>query len=378
MDELSLIRRYEPVLLFSKDGADREENFFPMSVANYLAESALHQREEGLEVERGELTLDHLGKLTPPQSRNLYLSIAADEILSHDPSMRQRLAHGGLALFSIDGDMTPQLVVEEGTDTSFAIDDPGLEQVQDDSELDPSFSFSGPGDPGAAPGGEAESPAEVSFALTDAMQLPDKVHALSLERYEPYRDFQKHPPVYYYHALYNRGYLVLQYWFFYAYNDWGTAHEGVNDHEGDWEMISIFLRNEKPAYIAYSAHTGAPEWHAWDDGKVEMEGGTHPVVYVGCGSHANYFHSQSHATFSIQDFAFGNSEIAIGPGTAVPWGEPDDMGIQPWALNYAGGWGAMVKRFGTAALAAGAQAPVGPVWQFARWESPVGWARIPF
>ena len=32
MGKLRLVRKYEPVLLFSKDDQDREENFFPMSV----------------------------------------------------------------------------------------------------------------------------------------------------------------------------------------------------------------------------------------------------------------------------------------------------------------------------------------------------------
>jgi hypothetical protein len=40
--------------------------------------------------------------------------------------------------------------------------------------------------------------------------------------------------------MHNRGYVVIQYWFFYAYNDWGTSHGGVNDHEGDWEAVFVF------------------------------------------------------------------------------------------------------------------------------------------
>jgi hypothetical protein len=44
MDVLDLILKYEPVLLFSKDDRDREENFFPMSAADYVAESALYKK----------------------------------------------------------------------------------------------------------------------------------------------------------------------------------------------------------------------------------------------------------------------------------------------------------------------------------------------
>lgn len=367
MDILDLILKYEPVLLFSKDDKGREENFFPISAANYVAASALHRKGVGAIKERETVTLDDLAELSPSQSRDLYITFAADEILKHDPSFLERLRHGGLELYSIDGEMTPQLVVNDAAGMSFAVDDPALEPTSDLDEFDPMLSFSGPG----------PEPAEVSFVVTDALQLPEAVHTIAMERYEPFRDFANHPPIYYYSAQFNRGYLVLQYWFFYAYNDWGSGHGGVNDHEGDWEMIALFLRGEEPAYIAYSAHTGAPEWHAWGDSKVEKSDGTHPLVYVGSGSHANYFDSAGHVHFTFKDFSGGDSEVSIGPGADMPWGEPMDLGAQLWALNFPGGWGALVKRFGTEALALGTQAPVSPPWQFTRWESPVAWAKIP-
>ncbi len=346
MSKHELIRKYEPVLLFSKDDDGNEENFLPVSTANYVAESSLQRSGEGTVRERKKVTLDYLGQLTSQESRQLYLSFAADEVLRHDPSFRERLSHDGMAMFGIES-------FEEDEET------PEIEgELEDDLLLDPA--------------------ADVSYGLREAMHLPPEVHSLSLERYEPYRDYKKYPPLYYYNVIYNRGFLVLQYYFFYAFNDWGTAHNGVNDHEGDWEMISLFMQKEKPAYVAYSAHTGAPEFHAWDDSALEKHDGMHPVVYVGCGSHANYFHSTVHKTASFKDFAHGNSDYSIGSGAKLAWGEPVDLGTAPWALNYAGGWGARVERFGSNRIAAGAQSPSGPVWQFQRWESPVGWARLPY
>jgi hypothetical protein len=266
--------------------------------------------------------------------------------------------------------MSPQVVVEDEADIAAAEADPGLKRSPAEADMDSAFVFSGPG--------EEEIPTgDVSYVLSDAMQLPGEIHGAALERYEPYRDFSIYPPVYYYSTLYNRGYLVLQYWFFYAYNDWGTGHDGVNDHEGDWEMIALFFRDNLPRYVAYSAHTGGPEYYPWTASEVHKVDSTHPVIYVGCGSHANYFHSTSHDMFGYTDFAFGNSAVSIGPDTGVPWGKPANLRNQTWALNYAGGWGAMVKRFGSANLAPGAQSPVGPPWQFERWESPTGWARVP-
>ena len=33
----------------------------------------------------------------------------------------------------------------------------------------------------------------------------------------------------------------LQYWFFYAFNDWRSTFAGVNDHEADWELVTVYL-----------------------------------------------------------------------------------------------------------------------------------------
>ena len=388
MDIVELVRRYEPVLRFSRDGKDREENFFPMAATDYVAEAALFRRGQGPLKERGQLTAADLAALNPLEARELYLTFAADEVLSQNPSLANRLAHGGLALFGVAGEVQPQLVVEDEAGAAFALADPGLERVEpgveargelddlDDLEMgDLAFSQSDELD-----SLEGTIGAEESFLISDAMQLPGQIRTKALARYAPYRDFAARPPIYHYRTVFSRGYLVLQYYFFYAYNDWGSAHEGFNDHEGDWEMISLYLRGDEPLYTAYSAHTGGPEVHAWDDADLEKVDGTHPVVYVGCGSHAGYYQAGTHKMFQYVDISLGNSAVSIGPQTDVAWGEPLDLGTQLWALNYSGGWGAMVRRFGAGFLAAGAQAPLGPPWQFQRWETPVGWAggRVPF
>ena len=40
----------------------------------------------------------------------------------------------------------------------------------------------------------------------------------------------------------------LQYWFFYAMNDWRTTFGGINDHEADWETVTVYLGDE-PARV---------------------------------------------------------------------------------------------------------------------------------
>ena len=84
--------------------------------------------------------------------------------------------------------------------------------------------------------------------------------------------------------------LSLQYWFFYAFNDWN------NLHEGDWEMIQLVFPaasaeealETEPLEVGYSQHEGAERAELGDD-KLELVDGTHPVVYPAAGSHANFY-----------------------------------------------------------------------------------------
>ncbi|MGE3799154.1 MAG: hypothetical protein AB7G88_15095, partial [Thermomicrobiales bacterium] len=86
--------------------------------------------------------------------------------------------------------------------------------------------------------------------------------------------------------------LALQYWFWYIYNDWN------NLHEGDWEMIQLTWEvssvekalQTDPVSATYSQHGGA-ERSPWDDDRLTIEDGTHPVVWVSAGSHAAYYQS---------------------------------------------------------------------------------------
>ena len=83
----------------------------------------------------------------------------------------------------------------------------------------------------------------------------------------------------------------LQYHFFYAFNDWRLAANGINHHEGDWEMVAVYLKNDQPYSLLLSQHgTGAME--LWQDVRcVKDKDGretTHPLIYVALGSHANY------------------------------------------------------------------------------------------
>jgi hypothetical protein len=88
------------------------------------------------------------------------------------------------------------------------------------------------------------------------------------------------------------GWTICQYWFFFAYNPWRSGFHGVNDHESDWDTISIYLYEDDgslvPAWVAYASH----DFHGADSaaaGTIAQAGrGNAPVVYAGAGSHASY------------------------------------------------------------------------------------------
>lgn len=78
--------------------------------------------------------------------------------------------------------------------------------------------------------------------------------------------------------------LAIQYWFCFYYDDW------ANQHEGDWEGISIFLRRVGDDYASVGASYYAHETglrRRWGD--IERIDDHHPLVYVAAGSHASYF-----------------------------------------------------------------------------------------
>ena len=58
---------------------------------------------------------------------------------------------------------------------------------------------------------------------------------LQQEHLEPDR------PTYYGRVVRDGDWLVCQYWFFYSFNNWRSAFGGVNEHESDWEQVTVFL-----------------------------------------------------------------------------------------------------------------------------------------
>ncbi|MEV0898950.1 hypothetical protein [Actinoplanes sp. NPDC049802] len=225
-------------------------------------------------------------------------------------------------------------------------------------------------------------------------------------------------PTYYGRVLRDDAWIVCQYWYFYSFNNWRSAFGGVNEHEADWEQVTVYLDGTgtagpdglpPPRWVVFSAHeeTGDDLRRRWDDPDLTVHGGRHPVVFVGAGSHSGAYlpgdylitvkppklrglvgalrwsarlfapwdDGQPSVGIPYVDYARGDGR-AVGPGHDEPW-HPVLIGDgTPWIRDFRGLWGRDTRdRLG------GERGPAGP--RYSRdgtvrhsWADPVGWAGL--
>ncbi len=171
----------------------------------------------------------------------------------------------------------------------------------------------------------------------------------------------------YAHVTSEAGYIVVQYWFFYAFNP-GT----LNQHQGDWEMIEIVLDStETPLYAVYAQHH-AGEMAEWKD--VEKVDETHPRVYVALGSHASYFRPYQ-GKLGMESDIVGNAYTLKPEDLEIvnlgEKGTGNHPSSQDW-LEFGGRWGNWDKRVDTFMGGAGPSGP-GQGENSEKWLNPVSW-----
>ena len=246
--DLALLRAYEPVVRFTKG-----ELFLPTAVGPYVEQCSLWSGGDGgdatMIVPRRELTLERLSEESLlHRGRRLFLQFVEEplgraEYLRWLQVPRERLSASGR--FTTTGVFGRLL--DAGFRASLLLR-------------------------GKVPAGLAAA-AETTYR-----------NRLEADRF-----------TYYGRVVRDGGYVCLQYWFFYAMNDWRSTFGGINDHEADWEMITIYLAEQrdgglKPAWAAFSSHDyhGDDLRRRWDDPELHREG-DRPVVFAGAGSHSGAF-----------------------------------------------------------------------------------------
>lgn len=379
-DDLALLRRFEPVLYFNLG-----EQFYPMDVDRFLADSGLYVRRPDMEAEeivpRGQLDAASLSYVPQADVPGVVAFLSAAEPLTA-VQVRTFRKNSTLKEFH-EG---PGRLVRVGLLARF---------------VDLLFSLSLLLR-GKAPGGLAAGAA----LQYQKLQMQD-------ERY-----------TYYGRVVRDHGYIALQYWYFYVFNDWRSSFHGVNDHEGDWEMVTVYAAQNaqgaiKPCWLACSAHDsdGDDLRRRWDDPGLERIG-EHPVIYVGAGSHANYFFRGEYMPAVVVPYTQRFARLFVGlrrlwarlgqgdepseqeaEGFRIPfvdYARGDGMRLGPlqhrewdvrllqatdsapapaWVAGYPGLWGLY------SGDPLGENAPPGPRYernglQRKRWFDPVGWSGL--
>ena len=379
VDVLALVRRYEPVVRYTAG-----ELFLPMSVDTYIRGAALWaidpatERSLTLVADHGQLDLERLcaqSKALPNaklQLRYVPGSLGRRQLRRwrrdpDRPRFRSTTRHAAVGLFGrvIDAVFRFSLLLR-----------------------------------GRVPGG------------------------LTAAAHQKYRAAATDTHPYYAHVTTDGGYVVVQYWFLYAMNDWRSSFAGVNDHEADWEQVTIYLASAgeatavpdgaeqlRPVWVAFSSHdeVGADVRRRSDDPDLTWFDGTHPVVHAGAGSHsgaylageylvrveppalARLFGAFAHGRGLLFPWTRGRPRTGlaipyvdykrgdgsqVGPGTARPWTAVLIDDGTSWVRDFTGLWGLDTHDpFG------GERAPAGPRYNRDGsirecWSDPVAWAGL--
>jgi hypothetical protein len=403
--ELALLRRYEPVLRFT-----RGEQFFPIDVERYVKQASLWYQRPGDDavcvLGPGELTLE-------------------------------KLTHVDMAV----ADAVYFLKFTEPLDAS------ELAAYREAREATPREEQFTPGRARLARVGYVSRFVEALYSVTLLARgrVPGDTAAAATLRYEKILA-EDAEPAYHGRVVHEGEWVVLQYWLFYVYNNWRSGFFGANDHEADWELISVYLSEREglpplkeevrsndddverllqrfqPEWVAFASHDyqGDNLRRRWDDPEIEKVDG-HPVAYVAAGSHANYFRRGEYLTelelaflqplakvidwlqqfwynqlrqyqdepdseepeqasnfFRIPfvDYARGDG-VSLGPGQERGWASPRVLGPEEkWVSGFRGLWGLYARD-----PFAGEDAPAGPMYNRDRsirraWYDPAGWAGL--
>jgi hypothetical protein len=393
--DLELLRRYEPVLHFN-----RGEHFFPAPVEPYVCSASLWVQTPGGEttclVPAGSLNLKRLGQRRPvdydSEPGSVYFLQYANpldvvDLVTYKQRARSADRVQGNLFRAGWGRLARVGYLSRFIDALFTLSLLARGRVS----------------------GDTAAAARIHYEAIQEQQ----------ERYQ-----------YYGRVVRQDGWVVLQYWLFYFFNDWRSSFYGVNDHEADWELVTVYLAEDPsepgsghlhPEWLAYASHDyfGDDLRRRWDDPKVEKVG-DHPVVYVGAGSHASYYEAGEYITefplpflapvvrlldriqraqwyrrvygyvhdgeraqeassiFKVPfiDYARGDG-LSLGQGQGKGWGPPVLFDETPdWVLNFRGLWGLYTRD-----PFAGEDAPAGPMYNRdgtvrRAWHDPLGWAGL--
>jgi hypothetical protein len=165
------------------------------------------------------------------------------------------------------------------------------------------------------------------------------------------------------------GRLAVEYWFYYTFNDFTDLHES------DWEMAQVDFDAPNataalakgPYEVDLSQHAGG-ERSAWSDTKLQKQG-THPLIYIATGSHANYFGRELYLGRGARE-GFGCDDTRAATRRldlqTVLLPDVPSSPSSPYAwLAFDGRWGQKERGINNG--------PTGPPMK-QQWSAPIQWA----
>jgi hypothetical protein len=240
--------------------------------------------------------------------------------------------------------------------------------------------------------GPGDLPDSGSFRLNQRQCTPGAAIG-GLACYAAAASASESEPAIYGHVVHENGQTVLEYWFFYYDDVYSYTYPASNlfwqAHEGDWEEAMVVLSGDnEPISVGYSQHCLGGT-RSWTD--TPRFDGTHPIVHVAVGSHANYFTAGTHAinTACIPPAALAilsahGLPLPVDYAFAGPTAGPSGFGgvempvkrigdKEPKWVQFPGSWGEAQyfnapAPIGTVALGS---SPVGPAFHTA-WDDPLG------
>ncbi|WP_137939655.1 hypothetical protein [Chitinivorax sp. B] len=127
---------------------------------------------------------------------------------------------------------------------------------------------------------------------------------------QPNRGPNDQRPAVYFHVSRAGKYEVYQYWLYYADNDW------INNHEHDWEMYFVYLKDGKPSHLLVGSHYGNT-FHKWED---IAKDDSHPIMGVDGGSHAMKLANEDGVKIRYDgQITKNNGRLDAGHGTTHSW-----------------------------------------------------------
>ena len=336
---LALLRRYEPIVKFT-----RGEQFFPMDAETYIRCCSLwikRPKEEPRQlIPAGQLTPDLLAELYQDEFGTVrYLQFTeplkatemAAKALRRTQARRKAPAGTAESHVPADGKVTTR---KDGGAKDF----------------DAGVFHAGTGRLARVGYTSRIIDALFSVSLLARGRVPGDLATAAAEGYHQLlAGDDRH--IYHGRVVEEGGWIVLQYWFFYLYNNWRSGFDGANDHEADWEMVCVYLAHDggghlQPEWVAFASHDYAGDdlRRRWDDPEIQKVG-NHPIIFSGAGSHSSYFSAGEYLTelelkflapvSRLVNFVATRWRALQGPSDPDELPRPNDQ----YAAAYAGHFG---------------------------------------